>query len=206
MRTPAVRRSTKTIPALVILTSVVLSGCSGGGTPGAVHLPAASPSQPQAGSPKAAGRIGSPANPLVLSCGQESFSDPPPPQHPRPGDLAIGPLFFVNGKRLSTASPAGYSYRGSWKTPLVLATGSTATVEIAARAQGQVVISNPYSPVGGVLAATYRSCAHAAGFFAQSFSFLDGQTRGCVPLEVTIGNQRQARNVTISLGAGSCAP
>jgi hypothetical protein len=130
-----------------------------------------------------------------------------PPLHPLspPGDLAIGPLFFVNGKRLSTASPAAYSDHGSWKIALILAMGSTATVEIAARAQGHVVISNPYSPVGGVMAATYRSCAHEAGFFAQSLSFLHGETRGCVPLDVSIGNERPVRHVTISLAAGSCA-
>lgn len=114
-------------------------------------------------------------------------------------------MYFVNGKRLSTVNPAGYSDHGSWKVPLVLAMGSTATVEIAARVQGQVVISNPYSPVGGVVAATYRSCAHEAGFFAQGFSFLHGKTRGCVPLDVSIGNERQVRHVTISLSAGSCA-
>jgi hypothetical protein len=73
-------------------------------------------------------------------------------------------------------------------------------VEIAPPAQGHVVISNPYSPVGGVVAATYRSCAHKAGFFAQGFSFLHGETRGCVPLDVSIGTERQLRHVTICLG------
>ena len=205
MRAPARQRSAKTIPALTTLTGVVLSGCTGGGTLSGAHRPTASPSQPMASSRKATGRIGSPGKPLLLSCGQESFADPPPPQHPQPGDLAIGPLYFVNGKRLSTANPAAYSDHGSWKIPIVLAMGSTATVEIAVRAQGQVVISNPYSPVGGVVAATYRSCAHEAGFFAQSFSFLHGETRGCVPLDVSIGNERPVRHVTISLAAGSCA-
>jgi hypothetical protein len=83
--------------------------------------------------------------------------------------------------------------------------GSTATVEIALRARGHVVISNPYSPVGGVVAATYRSCAHQAGFFAQGFSFLHGEIGGCVPLDVSIGSERQVRHVTLSLSGGSCA-
>jgi hypothetical protein len=83
---------------------------------------------------------------------------------------------------------------------------STATVEISARAQGHVVISNPFSPVGGVTAVTYRSCVHKAGFFAQSFSFLHGGTRGCVPLDVSTGSKRQVRHVTISLASSSCAP
>jgi hypothetical protein len=114
-------------------------------------------------------------------------------------------LYFVNGNRLSTVSPAGYSDHGSWKIPLVLAMGSSAMVEIAPPGRGHVVISNAYSPVGGVVAAIYRSCAHEAGFFAQSFSFLHGQTRGCVPLDVSIGAERRLRLVTVSLAAGSCA-
>src|ERR1017187_278296 len=137
MRALALRRSAKTIAALTTLTWAVLSGCTAGGTASGAHLPTPSPSQPPASSRKATGQIGSPGNPLVLSCRQESFSDPAPSQHPQPGDLAIGPLFFVDGKRLSTASPAAYSDHGSWKIPIVLAMGSTATVEIAVRAQGQ---------------------------------------------------------------------
>jgi hypothetical protein len=140
-----------------------------------------------------------------LSCGQESFSGRPAPQQPQPGDLAIGPLFVVSGKRVATANPAGYGDHGSYKIPLILTMGSTATVTIAAPARGHVVISNPYSPVGGVVAATYHSCAREAGFFAQGFAFTHGQTRGCVPLDVIIGHEPQVRHVTISLFAGSCA-
>lgn len=205
MRVLAARRGAKAVPALATLSWVVLSSCTGGGTPGTAHFSAASPSQRLASGRTATGPIGSPGNPLVLSCGQESFSDPPPPQHPRPADLAVGPLYFVNGNRLPTVSPAGYSDHGSWKIPLVLAMGASAMVEIAPPAQGHVVISNPYSLVGGVVAAIYRSCAYKAGFFAQSFSFLHGETRGCVPLDVSIGTERQVRHVTISLAAGSCA-
>ncbi len=117
----------------------------------------------------------------------------------------MGPLYVVNGRRLSTVSPAGYSDHGSWKVPIVLAQGSTATVEIAPRAWGHVVISNPYSPVGGVVAATYRSCVGEAGFFAQSFTFLHGQASGCVPLDVRVGNGRPVLHATVSLAAGTCA-
>src|SRR6185437_93280 len=78
------------------------------------------------------------------------------------------------------------------------------TVTIAPPARGHVVISNPYAPAG-VAAATYRPCAHVAGFYAQGFAFTDGQIRGCVPLEVTIGGQQQVRHVTLSRFAGSCS-
>jgi hypothetical protein len=169
--------------ALSALTLAVLSGCTAGGT---------------------VSETGSPGNPLLLSCGQESFSDPSPPPQPQPGDLAIGPLYVVNGRRLSAVSPAGYSDHGSWKVPIVVARGATATVEIAPRAWGLVVISNPYSPVG-VVAATYRSCADKTGFFAQSFTFLHGRTRGCVPLDVKVGDGQPILHATVSLAAGSCA-
>jgi hypothetical protein len=200
MKAPAGRRTAKAFPALAALSWVVLSGCTGGGTPAAARFPAASHSQRPPTGPATTGPIGSPGNPLLLSCGQESFSDPPPPRQPQPTDLAVGSLYFVNGKRLPTASPASYSDHGSWKVPLVLPIASSAMVEIAPPARGHVVISNPYSPVGGVEAAIYRSCAHKAGFFAQSLSFLHGGTRGCVPLDVTIGTEPRLRHVTICLG------
>jgi hypothetical protein len=37
------------------------------------------------------------------------------------------------------------------------------------------------------------------------FAFTDGQIRGCVPLEVRVGDQVRVRHVTLSLFAGSCA-
>ena len=166
-----------------------------------------SPSLSPASSPRPAARPGSPGNPLLLSCGEESFTEPPVPQQPQPGDLAIGPLFIVNGKRLATASPAGYGDHGSYKIPIIVTMGSTVTVTIAAPARGQVVIDNPYAHLAGVsdlAAATYRSCSHIAGFFAQGFTFTHGQTRGCVPLDVRIGHQPQVHHVMLSLFAGSC--
>lgn len=128
--------------ALTTQAWVVLAGCTAGG---------------------AVSETGSPGKPLLLSCGQESFSDPPPPGQPQPGDLAIGPLYIANGRLLSTVNPAG------------------------------------------VVAATYRSCAGRTGFFAQSFTFLHGQTRGCVPLDVRVADGRQVLHATVSLGGGACA-
>jgi hypothetical protein len=66
------------------------------------------------------------------------------------------------------------------------------------------VIDNPYAPHGAT-AATYRSCPRVAGFFAQGFAFTNGQIRGCVPLEVRVGDQARVHRVTLSLFAGSCA-
>ena len=81
------------------------------------------------------------------------------------------------------------------------------TVTIAAPARGHVVIDIPGSPVGGVAAASYHSCPHAMGFFAQGFAFTHhGQTRGCVPLDVTIGHRPPVHRVMLSLFAGPCPP
>jgi hypothetical protein len=191
-------------PALAALTCVILAGCTG-----AAHR--ATPPSPghAAASPRATGRLGSPGNPLLLSCADEAFPgypDPPVPRRPQPGDLVIGPLFIVNGKRLAAASPAGYGYHGSYKIPFIVLPGATVMVTIGAPARGQVVIDNPDSPVGGVAAASYHSCAGKTGFFAQGFTFTDGQSRGCVPLEVRIGRQQRVHDVTLSLFAGSCPP
>jgi hypothetical protein len=192
------------VPMLAALAGAVLAGCTGGATPSVAHHLAPSPARPAGSGRPATAKIGSPGNPLNLACAQESFTDPAVPQRPGPGDLTIGPLFIVGGKRVATASPAGYGDRGSYKIPLILVMGSTATVTIAAPARGHVVISNPYSPVGGVAAAKYHSCARRMGFFAQGFAFTHGQIRGCVPLDVRIGHEPRVRHVTISLFAGSC--
>jgi hypothetical protein len=185
------------VSALAALACVTLGGCTGGAVSSAAHhtVPATGP---------ATGPAGSPGNPLVFSCGEESFASPPPQQQPQPGDLAIGPLVIISGKKLATADPAGWGEHGSYKIPFMVTMGSTVTVTIDAPARGHVVIDNPYAP-HGVTAATYRSCPHVAGFFAQSFAFTDGQIRGCVPLEVRVGGQARVQRVTLSLFAGSCA-
>jgi hypothetical protein len=173
-----------------------LSACTGGATPHAVQAtaPAAKP---------AAGPAGSPGHPVVFGCAEESFVNGPVPQRPQPGDLAIGPLIIPGGQRLATAQPAGYGEHGSYKIPFIVPMGATVTVTIGPPARGHVVISSPYAP-GGVTAATYRPCAHVAGFYAQGFTFKGGQVRGCVPLDVTVAGQPRVRHVTLSLFAGSC--
>src|ERR1039457_3611458 len=115
-------------------------------------------------------RLGRPANPLVLTCADESFPGAPSspvPQTPQRGDLVVGPLFIVEGKVLADAGPAGYGEHGRYKVPIIVKMGRTVTMTIAPPARGEVVIDNPYSPVGGVVSATYHSCANEAGFFAQ---------------------------------------
>lgn len=196
------------VPALAILACVIVAGCASSTAPSPTHRPVPSSSPPLASISRATASAGSPANPLRLSCRQESFTSSPAPQQPRPADLAIGPLIIINGKLLATAKPAGFGYRGHYKIPLIVTMGSTVTVTIAAPARGQVVIDNPYAQMWGIrglTAATYRSCSRAAGFFAQGFAFTHGQTRGCVPLDVKIGHQPQVHRVTLSLFAGSCS-
>lgn len=189
------------------MACVSLAGCTTTTMPSAAPPAAHSPSLPPASPPRPTARPGSAANPLLLSCSEESFTQPPVPQQPQPGDLVIGPLLIVNGKRLATTSPAGYGDHGSYKIPIIVTMGSTVTVTIAAPARGHVMIDNPYTHLRGVsdvVAATYHSCSHIAGFFAQGFAFTHGQTRGCVPLDVRIGHQPQVHHVTLSLFAGSC--
>jgi hypothetical protein len=142
----------------------------------------------------------------MLSCGQESFPGYPSqmPRLPTPGDLAIGPLFILNGK---VQAPAGSGDHGSYaKVPFAVMPGSTVTVTIGVQARGQVGIDNPYAytwGIGGpVAAATYHPCPGPMGFFAQGFTFTHGRARGCVPLDVRINHEPLVRHVTISLGAG----
>jgi hypothetical protein len=140
---------------------------------------------------------------VLFSCGEEALTDDPVPQQPQPGDLAVGPLIINSGKMVATADPAGFGGHGDYKLPFVVTRGSTVTVTIGAPARGHVVIDNAYAP-HGVTAATYHSCSHAHGFFAQAFAFTDGKIRGCVPLEVRVAGQARVQRVTLSLFAGSC--
>lgn len=193
--------------ACAVLACAVLAGCTAAGTSGSAPHPAASSGQPAASSQRVTGPVGSPGNPLPLSCADESFpgnGDPPASFQPQPGDLVVGAVIIVGGERLAEANPAGYGDHGSYKIPIIVRPGATVTMSIGAPARGQVVISNPDSPVAGVSAASYRSCSRTPGFFAQGFAFTNGQARGCVPLEVSSGHQSQARHVTLSLFAGAC--
>jgi hypothetical protein len=179
-----------------ILACVTLAGCTGGAFSSAPHhtVPSTRPTGP----------AGSPGNPQVFSCREESFLAGPMPQMPEPGDLAVGPLVIISGKAVANADPAGFGEHGSYKIPFFVPRGSTVTVTIDPPARGHVVIDNPYAP-RGVTAATYRPCANVTGFFAQGFAFTDGKIRGCVPLEVRVGGQARVQRVTLSLFAGSCA-
>ena len=178
-----------------ILACLTLAGCSGGAASSAPHH--AVPTT------RASGPPGSPGYPQVFSCGEESFLAGSMPPMPEPGDLAVGPLIIISGKMVATADPAGFGGHGDYKIPFVVTGGSTVTVTIGAPARGHVVIDNPYAP-HGVTAATYHSCTHAYGFYAQGFAFTDGRIRGCVPLEVRVGGQARVQRVTLSLFAGSC--
>lgn len=206
------------VPALATLTCAILAGCTAGGTSRAARPTTAPSPRPARSSPQATGRIGSPGNPLLLSCAQEAFPGypgPPVPSHPRPEDLAIGSLYLANGRIVATQSPAQYGYAPygrngrSYKLALVVTMGSTATMTIAPPARGHVVIDNPSAQnrgLGGVTSITYHSCPHKQGFFAQGFAFTHRPARGCVPLDVTINNRPPVHHVTLSLFAGSCPP
>jgi hypothetical protein len=189
------------------MTCAILAGCTSSMTPSSTHPAAPLASSPPGSSRAPTARPGSAGNPLLLSCGQESFTSPPPPQQPRAVDLAVGPLIIVNGKRLASSSPAGWGDQGTYKIPIIVTTGSTVTVTIAPRARSHVMIDNPYAHLWGIrdlVAATYHSCSDQAGFFAQGFAFIHGQIRGCVPLDVRIGRQPQVHHVMLSLFAGQC--
>jgi hypothetical protein len=205
--------------ALITLTCAILAGCTGPGTSSTNRPATPAPSQSQARGGHRAGPLGSAGNPLVLTCAAEAFTGtpgtgPPVPSHPRPEDLGIGPLYIINGKVLAAESPAQYGYSSyghggrSYKVPLVVRIGSTATLTIASPARGHVVIDNPSAQnlgLGGVTSITYHSCPHAQGFFAQGFAFTHRPPRGCVPLDVTIGDRPPVHHVTLSLFAGPCA-
>ena len=183
-----------------MLACVTMAGCTGGAASSAAR-----PTGPAtASATRLTGPAGSPGNPMVFSCGEESFTNDLVPQQPQPGDLAVGPLVIFNAKQLATGNPSGWGEHGSYKIPIMVTMGSTVTVTINPPARGHVVIDNPYAP-HGVTAATYRSCPNVAGFYAQGFAFTDGRIRGCVPLAVRVGGQARVRRVTLSLFAGSCA-
>ena len=183
-----------------MLACVTLAGCTGGAASSAARPtgPATAPTT------KLTEPAGSPGNPMVFSCGEESFTNDPVPQQPQPGDLAVGPLVIFNARQLATGNPSDWGEHGSYKIPIMVTMGSTVTVTINPPARGHVVIDNRYAP-HGVTAATYRSCPDVTGFYAQGFAFTDGRIRGCVPLAVRVGGQARVQRVTLSLFAGSCA-
>ena len=150
--------------------------------------------------------LGSPADPLMLSCDQTSR---PPLPGPEPGDLVVGPLWIINGRDSVDPNGAGPHPQHEYKYPVAVTDGATVTMTIAPPARGHVVIDNPYGPSPGVTAATYQACqpnSHRGwSVFVQGFTFTDGRTRGCVPLTVQAGRGARIRQVTVSLYAGPCA-
>jgi hypothetical protein len=149
--------------------------------------------------------IGSPGNPLMLSCDQASFGEPTSPGH---GDLVVGSLFLINARNSVDPSGAGPTPPHSYKYPIAVKPGATVTMMIAPSARGHVVIDNPYGPSPGVIAAMYQACQpnplQGWTVFVQGFAFIDGRTRGCVPLTVQTGFEAPIRRVTVSLFAGPC--
>lgn len=195
------------------LACAILAGCTGGSTPGPNRTAPPSPSLPPASSAHVSGSAGSAGNPLVVSCDAESWPVPPAPFHPQPGDLVIGPLDIASIRALATMTPAehGYSSDGHggrfYKFGMIVRPGATVTVTIGAAIRGHVLIAAPgvgNLGLAGVASATYHACRQAGGFFAQGFAFTHRPYRGCVPLDVTIGNRPPVRHVTLSLFAGPC--
>ncbi len=145
-----------------------------------------------------------------LTCRQEVTEAaifPKVPIRPRPGDLVVGALSFPDGRRLAHEQPRdlqpGGRLVGSYKIPPVLGPGARVTIAIAPRARRYVVLHNPSAPRRGVVAVTYHACAHAWGFFPQTFTFTDGRLRGCVPMDIT-AQGGPTRRVVLSLFAGAC--
>lgn len=200
------RRAPFRPPAVAValaLGVVLLTACTGS----AVRHPgprAPATTTPRAAAPASAAPPGSPGNPVVLTCGQESFLDPPTWQPAGPGDLTAGPLIMYGGRAIASGYPAVYGVPNSYKLPVAVPEGTTATLAVAGPAVGKVVIENPYAPARGVTAITYRPCANAPGAFPQSLKFTDGRTRGCVPLIVTYGRPARVAHLTVSLDAGRC--
>jgi hypothetical protein len=197
------------VPALAALACLILAGCTAGATSSAARRTTASSSQRAATSAHVAGRIGSPGNPLMLTCAEESFPLDPAFK-PGPGDLVIGPLIIANGKLYANVKPVDH---GGNKIPFIVLPGRTVTVTIGAQERGHVWIDNPYAQINWgirlVAAATYHACSPQAirqGFFVQGFAFTSGPLRACLPLDVRIGHQVQVRHITLSLFAGSCPP
>lgn len=192
------------------LICAILAGCTASGTPGANRTATPAPSHSPASSPRVFEPPGSAGNPLVRDCDllANPFLVPPGPFHPGPADLVIGPLDITGGKALATETPAEHGYssygRGGrfYKDGLMVATGATVTVTIGPPARGHVVID--LGPLGGRTSVTYHGCAHTPAGFAQGWAFTHPPYRGCVPLDVTIGNRPPVHHVTLSLFAGPC--
>src|SRR5690348_14358443 len=160
-----------------ILACVILAGCTGGAVSGAPHhtVPSIRPTGP----------AGSPGNPQIFSCAEESFLAGSMPQMPEPGDLAVGPLVIISGKTVADSDPAGFGEHGSYKIPFFVPRGSTVTVTIDPPARGHVVIDNPYAPPGDATA-TPQPCESATSVVAQVVACPCPKTPDIVPPQVRV--------------------
>src|SRR5580693_10429807 len=91
-----------------ILACVTLAGCTGGTASSAARHAAPVTRAPT-------GLAGSPGNPQVFSCAEESFLAGPVRKTPEPGDLTVGPLVIIDGNKVANADPAGWGDHGSYK-------------------------------------------------------------------------------------------
>jgi hypothetical protein len=151
--------------------------------------------------------VGTPTHPQLLTCAEEAtqFTGTVPPIGPH--DIGFGPGYFPQARRLATANPPSpnrLSQPTGYKLPPVVDPGATVTMTIARGARSYVVQQNPYSPRQGSQSVTYRACLHKLGFFPQSFRFIDGRRRGCVPLDVRVDGQHKASRIVLSFFAGRC--
>jgi hypothetical protein len=149
--------------------------------------------------------VGAPTHPQLLTCAEEAtqFTGTLPPIGPH--DIGFGPGYFPQARRLATMNPPSRQAQlTGYKLPPVVDPGATVTMTIARSARSFVVQQNPWSPRQGSVSVTYRACLHKRGFFPQSFRFIDGRRRGCVPLDVRVGGQRKTSRIVLSFFAGTC--
>src|SRR5260370_17377196 len=156
---------------LAAVTCAILAGWRGARRTNTNRTTTSSPAQSPASSPHVTGPLGSPGNPLVLSCAAEAwpgYPDPPAPVTPGPHDLAVGPIYFPVGLALATYTPAQFGYAPFgrhgrfYNLPLVVRPGATVTVTIGASARGHVEIATGSSRV---TSASDQACRKAGGFF-----------------------------------------
>jgi hypothetical protein len=152
--------------------------------------------------------VGTPTHPQILTCDEEATQftgGTVPPVGPH--DIGFGVGYFPKARGLATMNPPNSGRQAEltgYKLPPVVYPGDAVTMTIARRARSYVVQQNPWSPPQGSVSVTYQACSHKPGFFPQSFRFTDGRIRGCVPLDVRVGEQRKTSHIVLSFFAGRC--
>lgn len=152
--------------------------------------------------------LGTPTDPQILTCYEEATQFTGGTLPPvGPDDIGFGAGYFPKARGLATMNPPNSgrdAQRSGYKLPPVVYPGATVTMTIARDARSYVVQQNPWSPRQGSVSVRYRACSHKPGFFPQSFRFTDGRIRGCVPLDVRVGEQRKTSHIVVSFFAGRC--